>query len=113
MSARRTMCRPLRDALLLVALCLGGTAHAEPNALQKCAAGTMGSAANLAEGSVRCFATGVKHGVPVDPRCLQKRTQDFDDAFAKAERLGCFSSGDAEDVRRRPPGRRAGPRPGR
>lgn len=100
MSARRTTCRPLRGALLLVALCLGGTAHAEPNALQKCAAGKMAAAADLAEGSVRCFATGVKHGVPVDPRCLQKRTRDFDDAFAKAERLGCFSSGDADDVHR-------------
>jgi hypothetical protein len=57
------------------------------------------AAAKKLTAKVKCWGVALKKGKAVDPACLAKAEQKFDDAFAKAEEKGgCLTSNDAAAV---------------
>jgi len=67
---------------------------------QRCAGLKMKSAGALAAGLLKCWARAVRDHAAVDPVCLHDGDAVFDAAFARHERLGCLTNGEADGIRR-------------
>jgi len=52
----------------------------------KCDQSILDATGKKAKAKTGCYAKAVQNGVPVDDACLQKATDQFTKAFAKAQR---------------------------
>jgi cysteine-rich repeat protein len=93
MSRRRTV---LAVAVVLAAGAGGRRAHAGANPALKCAATKIQQAGTKAAAKLKCHAKAVGKGLAVDPLCLGKAEDKFDQAYTKVEdKGGCTTQGDA------------------
>ena len=65
----------------------------------KCDQSILDAAGKKAKAKTACYAKAVQNGVPVDDACLQKATDQFTKAFAKAQEKGdCLTDADVATV---------------
>lgn len=97
MTTKMTLVRVLVAAVLLV-----GTAHAQGTDASRCAAAKQMAVGKKMLRKLKCYATAMKKTASVsnvDPECLAKVEQKFVDAIAKAEaKGGCAVNGDAASL---------------